>query len=57
MEKHERFTITVSFTVCEGLKDKALDEVKELLHHIRLNSLDHASDLKAVVTHEPIGDK
>lgn len=57
MEKHERFTITVSFTVCDGLKDKALDEVKELLHHIRLNSLDHTSDLKAVVTHEPIEDK
>ena len=57
MEKHERFTITVNFTVCDGLKDKALDEVKELLHYIRLNSLDHTSDLKIVVTHEPIGDK
>lgn len=54
MEKHERFTINVSFTVCDGLKDKALEEVKELLHYINNKSLDHASDLKIVVKHEQI---
>jgi hypothetical protein len=56
MEKHERYVITTSFTVCEGLQDKALEEVKELLHHIHDKSLDHASDLKVVVTHKPMDE-
>lgn len=54
MEKHERFTIDMSFTICDGLKDKALEEVKELLHHIEEKSLSHASAIKIKVTHEPI---
>ncbi len=54
MEKHERFTIEVRFTVCEGLKEKALEEVRDLLNHISNNSLSHASDLKTKVSHEPI---
>jgi len=54
MENHERFTVSVSFTVCEGLKDKALEEVKDLLNHIHTKALDHASDVKVKVTHEPI---
>ena len=52
--KHELFTINVTFVVCDGLKDKALEEVKELLHHISDKSLGHASDVKARVSHEPI---
>jgi hypothetical protein len=50
MEQHERFTITISFTVCEGLRDKVLDEIKELRHYIDEKSLDHASDVKYVVS-------
>lgn len=53
MEKHERYTIDVNFTVCEGLKDKALEEIRELLNHIN-KSLDHTSDVKVVVKHVPI---
>ncbi len=55
MGKHERFTITISFDVCEGLKDKALDEIKEVRHFVE-KALDHASDVKTVVTHEPVGE-
>jgi hypothetical protein len=55
MEKHEKYTITISFNVCEGLKDKALDEIKEVRHFVE-KALDHASDVKTVVTHEPIGE-
>lgn len=56
MEKHERFTITISFNVCDGLKDKVLEEVKEVRHFVE-KALDHASDIKTVVTHEPVGDR
>ena len=55
MEKHERYTITISFNVCEGLKDKVLEEVKEVRHFVD-KALDHASDIKIVVTHESIGE-
>ncbi len=54
MEKHERYTIDVGFTVCDGLKDRALEEIRILLNHITTNSLSHASDLKIKVSHEPI---
>ena len=54
MEKHERYTIDVGFTVCEGMRDKALEEVKNLINHINANSLSHVSDLKVKVSHEPI---
>jgi hypothetical protein len=57
-DTHERFNISVSFTVCEGLQDKALEEVKDLLNYIKdtSKSLSHCSDLKTVVTHKPIED-
>jgi hypothetical protein len=55
MGNHERFTITITFDVCEGLKDKVLDEIKEVRHFVE-KSLDHASDIKTVVTHEPAGE-
>ena len=55
MEKHERYTITITFNICEGLKDKALDEIKEVRHFVE-KAMDHASDVKTVVTHEPIGE-
>lgn len=54
--KHEKYTITTTFVVCDGVKDKVLDEIKDLTQHIRQNSLSHASDLKIVVTHDPTGD-
>ena len=49
---HDKYTITTTFVVCEGMKDKALEEVRELFDYIKLKSLDHASDLKVVVSHE-----
>jgi hypothetical protein len=55
MEKHELFIITVSFIVCDGVKDKVLDEIKEVRHFVE-KTLDHASNVKTVVTHEPIGE-
>lgn len=54
MIKHERFTIEVNFTVCEGLRDKVLEEIKTLLDHVHKNSLDHASNLKTSVHHTQI---
>jgi len=54
MEKHERFTIDLSFTVCDGLKDKALEEIKVLTNYITANSLSHSSDMKIRITHTPI---
>lgn len=54
MGKHQLYTIEATFVVCEGLQDKALEEVKELLNHITLNSLGHASDVKVKVKHESI---
>ncbi len=54
MGKHQLYTIEVSFVVCDGLQDKALEEVKELINHINLNSLSHASDVKVKVKHESI---
>jgi hypothetical protein len=50
---HEKYTITITFVVCDGTKDKALEEIKDLLHHTRLNSLGHVSGLKVIVSHEP----
>jgi len=54
MEKHQLYTIQITFVVCEGLQDKALEEVKLLTNHVTANSLSHTSDLKIKVTHEPI---
>jgi len=53
MVKHQLYTITITFVVCDGLQDKALEEVKELMNHVTNNSLSHASDLKVKVNHEP----
>jgi len=55
MAKHERFTITISFDACDGLKDKVLDEIKEIRHFVD-KTLDHASDIKTVVSHTTTGD-
>jgi hypothetical protein len=55
-EKHELFTITATFTVCEGLKDKVLDEVTNLRKVIE-KSLDHASNVKTSVTHVSTEDQ
>jgi hypothetical protein len=55
MGKHERFTITISFDVCGGLKDKVLDEITEIRKFVE-KALGHASDTKIVVTHTAIGD-
>lgn len=54
MGKHTQYTIEVTFVVCEGLQDKALEEVKELINHVNLKSLGHASDVKVRVKHELI---
>jgi hypothetical protein len=53
---HDKYAITTTFVVCDGTKDKALDEIRELLEHINKKSLDHVSDLKVVVTHEAVGE-
>jgi hypothetical protein len=53
---HDRYTIIISFDACEGLKDKVLDEIKEVRHFVE-KALDHASDIKTVVTHEPVEKK
>lgn len=52
MGNHEKFTITTTFIVCNGLRDKCLDEIKELIGHTN-NSLPHAFDLKIKVEHQP----
>jgi hypothetical protein len=54
--KHNLYTITISFVVCDGQRDKVLDEVRALLAHIEKNSLDHASDKKVKVTNEPVAE-
>ncbi|MGH7974777.1 MAG: hypothetical protein ACREBR_04580 [bacterium] len=53
MEKHERFTVSISFTVCDGLKDKVLEEIREVINQTT-KTLDHASDVKVKVHHESI---
>jgi hypothetical protein len=50
--EHDKYTITTTFIVCEGTKDKALEEIRELLEHIKTKSLDHVGDIKVKVTHE-----
>jgi uncharacterized membrane protein len=54
MTNHQLYTIEVSFVVCDGLQDKALEEVKELMNHVTKSSLSHTSDLKIKVRHESI---
>ena len=56
-DNHTRYRIEVHFTVCEGLRDKVLDEITALRRHIEKNSLDHASDIKTYVHQEPIEPK
>ena len=56
-DKHDRYKIEVNFTICDGLRDKGLEEVKELLNYINNpKTLDHASDLKVYVHHESMGE-
>lgn len=57
VDTHERYTVEIQFTVCEGLRDKVLDEIKALRNFVEKNSLDHASDIKTYVRHEPIVEK
>lgn len=57
MNEHEKYTIVTTFVVCDGMKDKALEEMKDLLQHIKVKSLNHASDLKVTVSHATMEDK
>jgi len=50
---HDLYKITVSFVVCDGMRDKVLEEIRDLTQHIEKNALDHASNKKIKVTHEP----
>jgi hypothetical protein len=52
---HKRYVITTSFNVCHELQDKVLDEIKQILQFSR-KTLDHASDIKTVVTHLEVKD-
>lgn len=56
MANHDRYRVEVHFTICDGMRDKALEELKNLLNHIQKNALDHASDLKTYVHHTAIDE-
>lgn len=53
MEQHEQFLIKISFNVCDGMKDKVLDEMKDLLKNAQV-ALDHASNVKIKVERIPL---
>ena len=50
---HHLFTVTTSFVVCESLKDKVLEEIRQIIAYNQ-KTLDHASNVKTTVTHEEI---
>lgn len=56
---HDKFTITITFVCCEGMRTKVLEELKQLRLTVLGNDLqnraghfDHASDVKFYVKHE-----
>ena len=49
---HDLYTIKVSFIVCDGIKDKVLEEIRDLTQYIEKNSLSHAACKKIKVLHE-----
>lgn len=52
--KHELYTLTVTFEVCDGQKDTVLDEIRRLLLFVQQESLGHASGVKTTVEHKEI---
>jgi hypothetical protein len=49
---HEKYSVTVSFILCDGLRDKVLEEVRQMQEHINKHCLSHASFVKVKVHHE-----
>ena len=63
--KHDQFVVTIKFEVCEGMKAKALEELKVLRLFVLGNTyaegkkdikgvFDHAQDVKFHVDHTEI---
>jgi hypothetical protein len=49
---HEKYTISISFIVCDGMKDKVLEEIRNVDEYVKKHCLSHAAMLKIKVHHE-----
>lgn len=63
--KHEQFTVTIKLHICEGMKAKALEEIRKLRVFVlggngtQQNAgsvFDHATVVKVSVDHEEINE-